>query len=57
MDGVTLDDMDWGSGSVAEGTAEAENAKIALISHQRNFVRVLQGEASLGRPGSGAAAR
>ena len=32
MDGVALDDMDWGPGSVAKGIGEAEDAKIALIS-------------------------
>ena len=28
----TVDDMDWGAGGVMEGTAEADEAKIALIN-------------------------
>ena len=28
----TVDDMDWGAGGVMEGTAEADDAKIALIN-------------------------
>ena len=32
MDGVALDAMDWGPGAVVEGTAEADDAKLALIS-------------------------
>ena len=32
MDGVALDAMDWGPGTVVEGTAEADDAKLALIS-------------------------
>ena len=28
----TVDDMDWGAGGVIEGTEEAADAKIALIS-------------------------
>ena len=29
---LTVDDMDWNAGGVEEGTAEAEDAKLALIS-------------------------
>ena len=32
MDGVAVDAMDWGPGAVVEGTAEADDAKLALIS-------------------------
>ena len=29
---IALEDMDWGPGAVVEGTAEADDAKLALIS-------------------------
>ena len=29
---LTVEDMDWNAGAVEEGTAEAEDAKLALIS-------------------------
>ena len=29
---LTVDDMNWNAGGVEEGTAEAEDAKLALIS-------------------------
>ena len=29
---LTVDDMDWNAGGLEEGTAEAEDAKLALIS-------------------------
>ena len=32
MDGVAVDAMDWGPGAVVDGTAEADDAKLALIS-------------------------
>ena len=36
-DAALIDGMEWDPGGIEEGTAEAEDAKIALASYQRNF--------------------
>ena len=49
----TVDDMDWGAGGVMEGTAEADDAKIALINlvlTQDGSGAAKEGESEASRP-------